>query len=310
MISYYARRSSGEQFEKLAVPLHDGVWVYGENVTGDELSRLTKKFQLDANILADLQDEHELPRVEFSGDGEYVFLRVPKLSKRGHVITSPLLVVVTGTNYFTLTADVASLPRDQIARHSPLHDGARSTLLLATIAAIVAQYEALILRTSRVVKDTGNRLRSHDVTNKDFIHFVTVEDNLNEYIMNLGGMLAVTKRLSEKNHKIFSEADIESIDDIQLHIQQLIVAVKSYSQSVESIRNAYSTVANHNMNERIRTLTVFTVLITLPNVFFGMYGMNVMLPFADQPWAYAAVVAFTALLIIIVYGVAKRLKVF
>jgi hypothetical protein len=34
------------------------------------------------------------------------------------------------------------------------------------------------------------------------------------------------------------------------------------------------------------------------------------LPFADQPWAYALVVAFTIVVIFVVYWLARRFKIF
>ncbi len=37
-------------------------------------------------------------------------------------------------------------------------------------------------------------------------------------------------------------------------------------------------------------LTVATILIALPNVIFGMYGMNVRLPFESARWAFEAIV--------------------
>jgi len=77
-----------------------------------------------------------------------------------------------------------------------------------------------------------------------------------------------------------------------------------------SIRNAYSTIADNSLNIRIKKLTVLTVLITLPNVFFGMYGMNVLLPFQDSPWAYGVIVGFTGILILLVYVLAKRFRLF
>lgn len=310
MLSYYAKRSSGEQFEKLTTPLTEGVWVYGESIVHKDVEELVNTFDLDRNILRDVYDEHELPRVEFSDGKEYVFLRVPERTKRGDVITTPLLAIVNHTNYFTISTHADMLPLELIASSIPTHGGANAALLLGTIAALVSKYEELIQYTAHTIKDTGRRLRTHEVSNKDFIHFVTVENNLNEYQMNLGGMLAVTHRLRENNHRIFNAADSEAIEDISLHIQQLLVGVNTYSQSVESIRNAYSTVANNTLNERMKILTILTVLITLPNILTGWFGMNVTLPFADQPWAYAAILASITTLVISVYALAKRFKVF
>ncbi|MEP6710228.1 MAG: CorA family divalent cation transporter [Candidatus Saccharibacteria bacterium] len=310
MLRYYAKRSLGEQFEELSTPLESGVWAHAEAIADKEVDELVEKFGLDRNIIRDVYDENELPRVEFSEDKEYVFLRVPQRTKKGDVEATPLLAIVDHSNYFTISTQANLLPHELIASSIPPHGGANSALLLGTIAALVAKYGELIQFTSDTIKSTGHRLKTHEVTNKDFIHFVTVEDNLNEYKMNLGGMLGVTGRLSENNHKIFNAADIEAIEDISLHLQQLLVAVETHAQNVDSIRKAYSTVANHTLNQRMKTLTILTVLITLPNVLTGMYGMNVLLPYADQPWAYAAIMGLIAALVLIAYLLAKRLKVF
>jgi Mg2+ and Co2+ transporter CorA len=114
----------------------------------------------------------------------------------------------------------------------------------------------------------------------------------------------------ENKRDIFVGRDIEALEDIILHVNQLLVSVASHSQSVNSIRNAYSTIANNTLNHRMKTLTVLTVLITLPNVFYGMYGMNVALPFADEPWAYVGITVFTIMIVIVAFLLVRRLKVF
>lgn len=310
MLSYYAKRSSGEEFEKLTMPLAEGVWVYGDGVVPREFNELIERYDLDRNIVRDIHDENELPRVEFSDGKQYIFLRTPQKTKKGGVITSPLLAIIDNSNYFTLSTHDSLLPKELIASSVPLHGTTSLALLLGTVAALISRYEELIQHTSRAIKDTGRRLRTHEVTNKDFIHFVTVEDNLNEYEMNLNGILAVTHRLRENNHDMLGDNDIEALEDISLHIQQLLVAISTYAHSVESIRNAYGTIANNTLNERMKTLTVFTVLITLPNVFYGMLGMNFRIPYQDVSWAFPVVVTFTAVLIITVFILAKRFKVF
>ena len=167
-----------------------------------------------------------------------------------------------------------------------------SDMLIAVLARLVSGYQELIKHTERSINDTGVRLRSHEVTNQDFIHFVTVEDNLTTYVMNLEGLLRVIERLRYFRREIFASAH-EELDDMALQIQQLLVAVHSYGGRVESIKSAYSTIANNTLNMRMKTLTVFTVLITVPNVFYGMFGMNVYLPFEHSPWAYMAIIGFT-----------------
>lgn len=313
MIHYYTKHSPTEEFQEISVPPPEGgVWVYAEHPTAEELNALVERYELDPNIIRDLHDRDELPRAELSGNIFYVFLRSAGRNKHGEVVTAPLLSIITPDTYLTLNSD-NTLSADKIM-NAATHGGIRTTdapaLLISTLAATVADYEELIRRTGRYIKDTGHRLRTHEVDNSDFVHFVTIEDNLNEFSQNLSEMTAVAERIIENKLYELSTRDTEALNDTILHMNQLVSSVASHGLTIASIRNAYSTIANNNLNRRMKTLTVFTVLIALPNVFYGMYGMNVILPFQDQPWAYAVIVVFTIFLIFTVYALAKRLKIF
>lgn len=295
-----------EEFDQVSTPPRENVWIHGDNVDEAELRKLSLDYGLDFNILRDVLDSHELPRVEQRGDGLYVFVRTVHRGKHGRVTTMPVLMVVKGTVFVNVS--MAGAENRKLATPIILSEARDTTsLLLGTFAAVVGEYEDLMQRTARYIKDTGQRLRTHEVTNRDFVKFVTVEDNLNDYQMNLNGMLVVAQRLREE---VGEGSDREAIDDILLYIRQLLVAIDSYNQSINSIRNAYGTIANNVLNKRMKTLTVLTLLVALPNVFYGMFGMNVALPFQNAPWAYAAIVVFTFLLILAIYWVAKRLRLF
>lgn len=310
MLHYYSKRSRGEAIRAGVKPHSDDVWVHGESVVADDLSYLADEYGLSPNIIRDVRDVSELPRVEYAEDALYIFLRTPRRTKHGEVYTSPLLSIVQKDKFFTLAYSDSFRPDDIIGSNPTDMETDPVALALATFAAVVSIYESVLHRTSRAVRDVGSRLRTHEVTNRDIIRFAVIEDNLNECGTNLDGMVALARHLRENRRDTFTAADVEMIDDIILHIQQLLVSLASQRQSVKSIRNAYTTIANNSMNQRIKTLTVLTVLIALPNVFYGMYGMNVALPFADQPWAYSVVVTFTILLIFGVYLLAKRFRIF
>lgn len=305
MLKYYVKRSHGETFDKVASPPSSNVWIHGDMVDDADLTQLVNLYQFDRNILRDVLDTNELPRVEQRGDDLYVFVRTVKRLKRGSVATTPVLLAVRGTVFVNVTT--TSLAEHALLEPSDLVQPFDTTsLLLSTFAAIVSEYEQLMQRTARYIFDTGRRLRTHEVTNDDFIRFVTVEDNLNEYRMNLNSMLVVTERLQEVLSK---SNDAEAVEDIRLYLRQLLVATDSYNQSITSIRNAYGTIANNVLNRRMKTLTVLTLMVALPNVFFGMYGMNVPLPYQTVWWAYPVIMVVSILVVFIVYALAKRFKV-
>lgn len=311
MLKYYVRHTPEEVFRLVSgYKDQDGLWVHGEQPQASELDTLSEQFGLDRNILRDVMDKDELPRLEVSDAGIYLFFRSILRTKHGEIDSAPLLAVLTPQVFVSLSLTNA-ISDEKISQAAyGITTGNRQGLLLATFTAIITDYEDSIKRTGRYIKDIGHRLRSHEVNNSDFIHFVTIEDNLGIYSLNLTSMLSVAERLKDNKSEHLSDMNMESVDDIILHIRQLIVTVQTLTQTVSSIRNAYSTIADNNLNLRMKKLTVLTVLIALPNVFYGMYGMNVILPFQETPWAYGAIVGFTVGLILLVYVLAKRFRLF
>lgn len=311
MLKYYVRNEGDEAFRQLpGYSDQAGLWVHGEQPQVTDLDALSKQFDLDRNILRDVMDKDELPRLETNDTSLYVFFRSILRTKHGEIESAPLLAVLTPQTFVSLSLTNAISDQKIATAAHTLTTADGGGLLLATFTAIVTDYEDSIKRTGRYIKDIGHRLKTHEVDNGDFIHFVTVEDNLGVYTLNLTSMLTVAERIRDNKTEHLSTEHLESINDIILHVRQLLASTQAHTQTLTSIRNAYSTIADNNLNIRMKKLTVLTVLIALPNVFYGMYGMNVILPFQDTPWAYAAIVGFTAGLILLVYVIAKRFRLF
>lgn len=306
MLKYYVRRSRGEEFQPVASPPADNVWIHGEAVSYDDLHHLSHMYGMDINVLRDVLDVNELPRVEVQTNGLYVFVRMVQRGKHGKILTTPVLMVVKDTVFINVSTALTTNPN--LATPGVVAQSKDTvSLLLGSFAAIINEYEELMQRTARYVHDTGQRLRTHEVTNDDFIKFVTIEDNLNEYLMNLNSMMVVAERLREILKK---SDDAEAIEDILLYIRQLVVSIQSHNQSITSIRNAYGTIANNVLNKRMKTLTALTLLIALPNVFYGMYGMNIGLPYQDYPLAYPSIVVFSILVVFLVFIIGRKRGIF
>jgi magnesium transporter len=307
MLKYYVRRSAAEAFSEVHTPPKHGVWIHGDNITDSELEELSRAYGFDLNLIRDVLDVNELARVETENDKDlYVFIRTAHRTKQGVVVTTPILLAVKGTVFINLS--LANTDHHRLAKPSIIAQASDTTsLLLGTFAAVVEEYEGFMQHTSQYVYDTGQRLHNHEVTNSDFIHFVTVENNLNEYSTHLSGMRDVAERLKELMR---DKGDREAVEDIELYIKQLLVGIASLKQSITSIRNTYGMIANNSLNQRIKALTVLMALIALPGVFYGMYGMNVALPFQHEPWAYGAVAVTSVVVTIGIFLVAKKRGIF
>ena len=277
-------------------------------LAGTDISDLADGFSLNPNIIRDAADVHELPRVELSGGVEYIFARVP-LGAVDSGKTVPFLMIIHKNHYITIAPQAKFSPldvRDFLAATTERPAG----IFSANLAYIISQYEQRVHSLTEKISGARQRLSRYEVQNADFIQFVAIEGSLNGYRSSLEGISSVITQLRDNRHGLFNTRDLEDLEDIDLHIRQILVAISSSVHTISSIQSAYSTIANNVLNQRMKVLTAITILLAIPNVFYGMYGMNIGLPFQHEPWAYVGIVGFTIVLILFVSVFARRIRLF
>ncbi len=309
MITYYYKNIRSKKLSTLD-EYKPGAWVCVESPSEDEVEGLVKRFKLDAGHLEDALDADEMPRLEKEGELTYIFVRYAYTNDDLELTTSPLLFVVGPDILITIAHN--SLPRLQrfIGGKLEFSTTQRTKLVLQILDQIVDQYEVFVNNISRQIKTIRTRLRSHDVGNQDFIDFVLIEDELNEFLSAMLPTTAILRRLMLGRHIPLFEEDQELIEDLLLNNEQSIEGCRSNVKSIVNIREAYSTIASNNLNRSMKILTAATVIIALPNVFYGMFGMNVDLPFQHQPWAYFMVVSITVILMVTIFLLGRAKKIF
>jgi magnesium transporter len=126
---------------------------------------------------------------------------------------------------------------------------------------------------------------------------------------------AILRRLLLGRHIQLYAEDQDIVEDLLLNNEQSIENCQSNIKTVINIREAYSTIASNNLNRSMKWLTGATVMIALPNVFFGMYGMNVNLPNQTNSGdgnlsGFFMVVSLVVVTMVVVYIIGRRKKIF
>lgn len=313
MIRYYYKdvRST----ELLVLDKHRaGSWICVEQPTAEEIDFLADKFALDPGHLSDALDSEEMPRLEREGDTVYVFLRYAYVQDDLDLSTAPLLIILSPKAVITVA--LHTMPRLQHFTNGRVEFSTtqKTKLFLQMLGQIVDQYDVYINNIGKRIKSIRTRLRTHEVVNQDFIDFVTIEDELNEFLSGLQPMSAMLHRLLVAKHVALYEQDEDIVEDLTLATEQSIEACRSHIKSIASIRDAHATIASNNLNRSMQVLTAATVIIALPNVFYGMFGMNIPLPFqaefSQNPAPYISTVLFTLVLMAVIYVVGKKKRFF
>lgn len=309
MITYYYKDVRSPELSVLEK--HKArAWVCVEHPTSEEIDQLVSQFDLDPGHMSDALDSDEMPRIEREGDTTYIFVRYAYVNDDLELTTAPLLFVLN--KHVLMTVALHSMPRLQHFTSAKFEftTTQHTKLLLLILSQIIDQYEVYINNIGKRIKTIRTRLRDHEVVNQDFIDFVVVEDELNEFLSGLQPTAAILRRLLASKSIPLYEADQDLLEDLLLSNEQSIEACRNNIKSIVSIREAHATIAGNNLNRSMKILTAATVMIALPNVFFGMFGINFPLPFAGQQWAYFAIVGFTVLITLIVFMIARARKIF
>jgi magnesium transporter len=309
MIKYFFKSLRSERIQELDRS-KPGCWVYVEDPSEHDVEELTAKFNLTIGHLQDALDEDEMPRLEKEGDQSYIFVRFATKNPEGELVTVPLLFIFGGNVVITVS-------RERLPSLSAFVEGKvnfattqRAKLILLILQQIVEQYDGYISKTSKQIKLIRSRLRGHDISNKDFVDFVMIEDELNEFLSSLMPTNATLRRLLLGRYVPLFAEDQDIVEDLLLNNEQSIEACNSNVQSIAHIREAYSSISSNNLNRTMKILTAATVIIALPNVVYSMYGMNVPLPFQDAVWAYTSIMIVTVLLVVVAFWIARRKRVF
>jgi magnesium transporter len=184
MITYLYKSLRSQEIKELTDPQR-GTWVYVEQPTEQEISDLSKRFELEPGYLEDALDEDEQPRLEREGEQSYIFVRFAYREHNGDIETAPLLIMFDAEHVLTVSPQHLPALDWLTSGKTTFATTQRAKLILLILTHISEQYDTFIGQTTRKIKGIRTRLRDQGITNRDLIDFVTIEDELNEFLASL-----------------------------------------------------------------------------------------------------------------------------
>ena len=287
-----------------------GMWVHLESPSEKEIAKIVEQYGLTPGHLEDALDEDEMPRLELEGEQLYFYIRHAYREPDGEFETYPLLFILVKNALITVAPKhISALDALQEGK-IPIATTQKVKLLLIMLQRITDQYDAMIDRTSRKIKTVRHRLRTEDITNKDFVDFVMIEDELHEFFDSLQPNNAALRRLIIGKHlKLFDE-DQELLEDVLLTNEQSIEKCSSNIRAIVGVRDAHSSISDNSLNQTMKVLTVATLAMAIPNMFFGIYSMNIVTPFQTNHYAFFIIVGFTLLVTLSVLLLGRKKGIF
>ncbi|RNE33110.1 magnesium transporter CorA family protein [Lacticaseibacillus paracasei] len=121
------------------------------------------------------------------------------------------------------------------------------------------------------------------------------------------------------NHKSldFIKKNFITIDDIDFSSKKIIDElydtsdtmdriILGYSQYLDSLENMINNMISYQLNMIMKTLTEISIVLTIPAIIFGFWGINVHVPFEKSSYGVLAVLIISATLSLICWFLMRR----
>ncbi|WP_065317023.1 magnesium transporter CorA family protein [Staphylococcus aureus] len=283
---------------------HTASWINLVEPDREEIENLMEQYNIPEDFIRDPLDSEESSRIEYDEDTGYslIIIDLPIVNSTNRsvlsFVTIPLGIII-GNGIIVTVCDaenefLENLPKRDI--NLKFH----SRFALEILTTIADHYN----RNLRLLNKSRIRIEKelkNNITNKQLFKLMEVEKSLVYFLAALKGNDTIIKKLFRLPAIKRFEEDEELLEDLIIENNQAIETTELHQRILESITTSYASLLSNDMNTIMKTLTLFTVLLTLPTLVFSFFGMNVPLPIDDHSYiSWIIVVGISLILVVIV----------
>lgn len=297
MLSIFYKTLKDKKFKEIE-EAKPGSWINVDAATSEDITEIAKMTGLQLGDLRDTLDRYELPRVERQEEGLIIYSRYPT-EESEELYTELIAIILTDKYLITISPAKNPLVHNMIEQSTALATTQKIKLMLKVLMKIAQEYTTKIKAVSHKVPRGRRELNKID--SKDFIVLAESEEILNQYISALVLMNNALETTISKKYISVYEEDKDILEDLVISFKQSADLCNLSVKSIRGIRDSYQVIYTNNLNKIIKILTVMTILLSIPTMIGGIYGMNIALPFQDNPLIFAYLIWLTLVICTIAF---------
>ena len=280
------------------------VWINLDVEKIKNLEDLSEIYGLDKETIEYALDKNERAHMDYNrenGTVTFIYNVLDMEKEKEYYETIPMTFIVQGPRLVTISNRDNAYIIAQMERYVDAHESLSTfKLLFAGLEMISNAYYPIIERLDKH-KDEITRLLRKTTTSKNLYALSDVETGM----VYLTSAAKQNRMLLEhiKAHLIyrqFDDVEKEQFDDAMIEARQLVYMTELNSQVLQQLSSSYNNILNNNLNDNLTTLTILEALLAVLAVITGFFGMNVPLPFTNEPnaWLYISIASFVLWIIL------------
>ena len=268
------------------------VWINLDVEKIKNLEDLSEIYGLDKETIEYALDKNERAHMDYNREnGTVTFIyNVLDLEKdKDYYEAIPMTFIVENKRMITISNHKNAYVIDQMLAYLDSHESLSIyKFLFASLEIISNAYYPIIEKMDKS-KDEVNSLLRQRTTKKNLFALSDLETGM----VYLTAAAKQNRLLLEhiQGHALyrrFNDVEREQFDDAMIEAHQLVSMTDLISQVLQQLSASYNNILNNNLNDSLTILTIISVLLAILAVITGFFGMNVPLPFTEEPnaWIY------------------------
>ena len=254
------------------------IWIDLEDPTSEELSQIQEIFLIDTNILKQYSSGLKKPQIRVLKNFTFTLLLSIKFKTLQTIETEAIYMFIGKNWLITIHSSQSNLKQkiDQIFENDKeVIESSIDILYYNILTKIVEEYEQVLTAIEIAMTD----LEEKSLYNPSKKILVNLEGlsrqliTLRRYFWKIREIFNFLLYLEKETEKE-KEEHAKYLRIIYDNINELLDLIESHKDTINSIRELYIAYVSLQMNDTIKTLTIFSVIL-LPLTFItGFYGMN------------------------------------
>ena len=256
------------------------------------LEDLSEIYGLDKETIEYALDRNERAHMDYNREnGTVTFIyNVLDLEKdKEYYEAIPMTFIVEQQRMITISNHKNSYVIDQMLSYLNSHESLSIYKFLFAGLEIISNAYYPVIEEMDKSKDEISALLRQTTTKKNLFALSDLETGM----VYLTAAAKQNRLLLEhiQGHALyrrFNEVEREQFDDAMIEAHQLVSMTDLISQVLQQLSASYNNILNNNLNDSLTILTIISVLLAVLAVITGFFGMNVPLPFTEEPnaWIY------------------------
>ena len=280
--------------------VQDGCWVNLTYPSEDELNTVAVTLGVEPSFLRAALDEEETSRIDTEDGQTLIIIDVPAVEKDDAVVysTLPLGIIVTQKHIITVCLKESTILKDfqdGLVRNAETQK--RTSFILYMLLQVAKRFLQYLKQIDKIYSYMERQLYKSQ-RNKELIQLLDLEKSLVYFNTSLKANEVTLEKILRGRIITLYEEDHDLLEDVLIEVRQAIEMANIYSSIISGMMDAFASVISNNLNVTMKVLSSITILLAIPNIIFGFYGMNITtgLPLDHFWWIPLAIVGAVVLI--------------